>query len=179
MSFLVAGYGYVVEDETILAEFGADGCYSIPEKAYTPPITNTDIDMEECIECMTDMTILEKQPIDDIPDSLSSSSTRDIFDDYRIHQKTVVNIKLSKLLGTMIYMTTFANQMDCITIAIFTFSHPLISKTCYNKSYDIEAEHVTRPPHISDDDLYALGKILRRSVLPNAFVFHGLLEQID
>jgi hypothetical protein len=179
MSFLVAGYGYVVEDESILAEFGADGCYAVPERPYTPPVSNTDIDMEECIQGMTNVTVYEREPVDDTPDSLSSSSIRDVFDDFRIHQKTVINIKLSKLLGTMIYMTTFANQMDCITVAMFTFSEPLISKTCYTKSHDIEAHHVTRPPHVSDDDLYALGKALKRSVLPNAFIFHGLLEMID
>ena len=106
-------------------------------------------------------------------------TTFEQFEDYRINKKTVINIKLSKILGTMVYMTTFANQMDCITVAMFTFSEPLISKTCYNKSYDIDPKHITRPLHISDDDLYALGKVLKRSVLPNAFLFHGLLEIID
>lgn len=183
MSFLVVGFGYVVEDEAILAEFGADGCYAIPESPFTPPLgTGTTMDMEECIEGMSSMSMTAKEEekhIDDIPDSLSSNSVRDVFDDFRIHQKTVLNIKLTKLLGTHIYMTTFGNMMDCITVAMFTFSEPLISKTCYTKAHDIEMKHIARPPHVSDDDLYALGKVLRRSVLPNAFVFHGLLEQID
>ena len=182
MSFLVVGYGYVVEDEIILAEFGADGCYAIPEKPYTPPLGELTMDMEECIEGMTSMTMSSKdgeKHVDDVPDSLSSSSIRDIFDDFRIHQKTVLNLKLTKLLGTHIYMTTFGNMMDCITVAMFTFSEPLISKTLYAKAHDIEMKHIARPTHVSDDDLYALGKVLKRSILPNAFVFHGLLEQID
>ena len=178
MSFLVAGFGYVVEDHIVLAEFGADGCYALPER-------EAELEIEECAEQMFNLelqsaaaTAEAEHPIDDTPDSVSSSSVKDIFDDFRINCKTVINTKLTKLLGTTIYMTTYNNYMDGHTVGIFTFAPPLISKTCYMKAHDLTAAVLFRPAHIADDDIYALGKCLRRSVLPASFVFHGLLDEM-
>lgn len=178
MSFLVAGYGYIVEDQLVLAEYGGDGNYTLPDLPYSPLFGNEDLEMDECIDKMDNITIKPKQPVDDVPDDITSSIT-DIFEDYRINKKTVINIKLSKLIGTTIYMTTFSNFMECSTVVMFTFNKPLISTTCYNKSYNLTNEILCRPPHVGDDDIIALGKLLKRSCYPDSFVFHGLVEEAD
>ncbi len=181
MSFLVVGYGYIVEDQLILAEFGADGNYTLPGKAHTPLFSSDDeeeMQMDECIGKMDDLTVSTPTNkvcyTDDVPDDIY-----DIFDAFRINKKTVINIKLSKLIGTTIYMTTFSNFMESSTCCMFTFKEPLISNTCYNKSYNVTPDIIGRPPHVSDDDIVALAKLLKRSTYPDSFVFHGLVEEAE
>jgi len=181
MSFLVVGYGYVVEDQLIIAEFGGDGNYTLPDKPYSPLFGTEEVigemEMDECAAKLENLVVTPGQKVyytDDSPDEIT-----DVFDDYRINKKTVINIKLSKLVGTTIYMTTFSNFMESSTVVIFTFKEPLISNTCYNKSYNLTHDIVSRPPHVSDDDIIALGKMLKRSSYPESFVFHGLVEEAD
>jgi hypothetical protein len=193
MSFLVAGFGYVVEDHLILAEFGADGSYTLPDEVYPQPIEQQeDETMEECVNQMFNLELQaaavqpqeqqqqqqEESHIDDVPDSVSSSSIKDIFDDFRINCKVVINKKLTDLIGTIVYMTVFNNYAEGHTAAMFTFHPPLVSKTCFMKSHDLTAEHICRPPYIGDDDIIALAKCLKRSAYPAAFVFHGLLDDL-
>ena len=184
MSFLVVGYGYIVEDQLILAEFGGDGNYTIPDKPYSPIFSCEEIigemEMDECASKMENLVVspsdapIVKYYTDDVPDDMC-----DVFDDHRINKKTVINIKLSKLVGTTIYMTTFSNFMESSTVVMFTFKEPLISNTCYNKSYNLTHDIVSRPPHVSDDDIIALAKLLKRSTYPDTFVFHGLVEEAE
>lgn len=179
MSFLVVGYGYIVEDHLVMAEFGGDGNYTVPGIAYSPIFGSDGIlgemEMDECTRKMENLVVTNgSTATDDIPDDIY-----DVFDDYRINKKTVVNIKLSQLVGTTIYMTTFSNFMESSTTVIFTFNEPLISNTCYNKSYNLTLDIVSRPPHVSDDDIIVLGKLLKRTSYPNSFVFHGLVEEVD
>lgn len=186
MSFLVVGYGYIVEDQLVLAEYGGDGNYTVPGVAHTPIFDSEEIEMDECIGQMEGLALCKLESKvsnevnykDDVPDDVPHA-IYDIFEDWRINKKTVINIKLSRYIGTTIYMTTFSNFMNCTTIAMFTFSEPLISNTCYNKSYNLTRDFVTRPPHVSDDDIVGLAKLLKRTVYPDAFVFHGLVEEAE
>ena len=184
MSFLVVGYGYIVEDQLVLSEFGGDGNYTVPGISHSPIFGSEDIEIDECIGKMEGLDVgvseskrSEEPPYrDDVPDDVANT-IYDVFDDFRINKKTVINIKLSKLIGTTIYMTTFSNFMECSTVVMFTFNEPLLSNTCYSKSYNLTHSYVSRPPHVSDDDIIALAKLLKRSVYPESFVFHGLVEE--
>lgn len=188
MSLLVLGFGHVIDNHDVLAVYGGESCYAIPntDGSYTPPYGSGDMDMDEAVEGLSGLSISSAAAGgagaaggSSMMYSTSTISPPTVFDDYRIVGKTVINVRLTNLVGTVIYMTTYRCDSDATLSCIFTFEPPFVSKTCFNRAEPLVLEATRRPSHITDDQLILLGSLLSVGSVAAPFIFHGVLDMLD
>ena len=192
MSLLVLGFGHVIDDHDVLAVYGGESCYAIPntDGSYTPPYGSGDMDMDEAVEGLSGLTMssgaaggagmaASLTSGSSMMYSTSTISPPTVFDDYRIVGKTVINVRLTNLVGTVVYMTTYRCDSDATLSCIFTFEPPFVSRTCFNRAEPLSLEAAQRPAYITDDQLILLGSLLSVGSVAAPFIFHGVLDMLD
>lgn len=142
------------------------------------------MEMDEAIEGLSELSVSSAAAGASLPIAVSNSmmystSPPTVFDDYRIIGKTVINVRLTNLVGTVVYMTTYRCDSDATLSCIFTFEPPFVSKTCFNRAQPLVLEATRRPSHITDDQLILLGSLLSVGAVAAPFIFHGVLDMLD
>ena len=190
MSLLVLGFGHVIDNHDVLAVYGGESCYAIPnaDGSYTPPYGTGDMDMDEAVEGLSGLTMSSgaaaggagmAASLTSGSSMMYSTSAPTVFDDYRIVGKTVINVRLTNLVGTVVYMTTYRCDSDATLSCIFTFEPPFVSRTCFSRTEPLALEATRRPAYITEDQLILLGSLLSVSSVAAPFIFHGVLDMLD
>lgn len=187
MSLLILGFGHVIDNHDILVTYGSEGCYVIPnaDGSYTPPYGTGDMEMDEATDAMSGLTMGAAGGCGSAEGILAAAAatgvtaSTTVFDDYRIVGKTVINLRLTNLIGALVYMTTYRCDSDATLACAFTFEQPFISRTCFYRTEPVVAAAAAKPAHVTADQMALLGSLLSASAPAAPFLFHGMLDMLD
>lgn len=192
MSLLILGFGHVIDNHDVLIAYGCEGCYTIPnaDGSYTPPYGTGDMEMDDATNAMSGLTMGAAGyaaagyaaaggcgSAEGISAATGVTASTTVFDDYRIVGKTVINLRLTNLIGTPIYMTTYRCDSDATLACAFTFEPPFISRTCFYRTEPVAT--AAKPAHVTADQIALLGSLLSVSTPAAPFLFHGMLDMLD